>query len=65
MGPAGPPGPGHGPELRRLTAQVNELARQLQVQLTRIAQIQAQLDQLTSGNAQEPKNRDESSRVDY
>jgi hypothetical protein len=35
-----------------LTAQVAELVKELQIQLTRIGQIQAQLDHLTSGTTQ-------------
>lgn len=56
-GPVGPPGPASSGEIRKLAAQVNEVVRELQVQLTRIAQIQAQLDRLSGGQASEPRNR--------
>jgi hypothetical protein len=58
-GRAGPAGPAANGELRRLAAQVNEVVTELQVQLTRIAQIQAQLDRLASGHSPESKHRDE------
>jgi hypothetical protein len=41
-GLSGPPGPNHTSEIGVLSAQVAEVIRELQVQLTRIAQIQAQ-----------------------
>jgi hypothetical protein len=37
--------------IARLSAQVADIIRELQTQLTRIAQIQAQLDHLASGQA--------------
>ena len=61
-GPAGPPGvpgaPGHDhtSEIAVLKAQVEQLVKELQTQLTRIGQIQAQLDHFT-GQPSKPKNR--------
>ena len=72
MGPAGPPGPegppgapgapgspahNHTSEITMLKAQVDQLVKELQTQLTRIAQIQAQLDHVSTGQASAPKNR--------
>jgi uncharacterized coiled-coil protein SlyX len=54
VGPAGPPGPSHGTQIAALSQQVEELVRQLRTQLTRIAQIQAQLDHLTNRIEGEP-----------
>jgi hypothetical protein len=53
-GPVGPPGPNHTNEIGLLSAQVAEVIRELQVQLTRIAQIQTQLDHVTRGKTPEP-----------
>ena len=50
-GPAGPPGQNHTNEIAVLSAQVAQLVKELQVQLTRIAQIQAQMDHLAMGQA--------------
>jgi hypothetical protein len=50
-GPAGRPGQDHGNEIVLLSAQVAELVRELQAQLTRIADLQAQMDHLTLGKA--------------
>ena len=50
-GPAGPPGADHTNAIARLSAQVADIIRELQTQLTRIAQIQAQLDHLSMGEA--------------
>ena len=47
-GPAGPAGKAHG-ELRRLADQMVGVIKELEVQLVRIAQMQAQLDRLASG----------------
>src|SRR5262245_52887422 len=55
QGKQGPPGPPNG-ELKRLSSQVAEIVKELQTQLTRIAQIQAQLDRLATG--QSPERRD-------
>jgi hypothetical protein len=59
VGPAGPAGPAafDGGELVRLEAQIAEILKELQIQLTRIAQMQAQLDRLASGQAAESRNR--------
>ena len=48
-GKAGPPGPSAFGELKSLAAQVDGIVKELQVQLTRIAQIQAQLDRIAMG----------------
>lgn len=55
-GPAGPEGPNQRAEIAALTAQMGELVRDLQTQLVRIGQIQAQLDRIASGA--EPTRRD-------
>lgn len=44
-GPKGPPG-NHARDVARLSAQMEQVVRELQVQLTRIAQIQSQLDRI-------------------
>ena len=64
-GPAGPAGPDHAQEITVLSAQVGQLVRELQVQLTRIAQIQAQMDHLASGQAAEPQNRRASDQTEH
>jgi hypothetical protein len=46
-GPAGPPGHDHTREIALLSAQVAELVKELQAQLTRIAQLQTKLDHVT------------------
>ena len=51
-GPAGPPGDG---EVAKLAAQVNAVVKELQTQLTRIGQIQMQLDRFASGQSPEPE----------
>ena len=51
-GPAGPPGPIDSEQAKAILAlqdQVTQLIRQLQTQLTRIGQIQAQLDRIATG----------------
>ena len=64
-GPPGPPGPNHTNEVALLSAQVAEVIRELQVQLTRIAQIQAQLDHLARGETPHPiARRDSDARTD-
>ena len=57
-GPAGPAGPNHAKEIALLSAQVADVIRELQTQLTRIGQIQAQLDHLSMGMAQPTVHRD-------
>lgn len=56
-GAAGPPGADHTNAIARLSAQVADIIRELQTQLTRIGQIQAQLDHLALGQAR-PAPRD-------
>ena len=56
-GPAGPPGPPANGELHALAAHVAEIVKELHTQLTRIAQIQAQLDRLATGQPPEPVDR--------
>ena len=61
----GPPGPNHTSEIGVLSAQVAEVIRELQVQLTRIEQIQAQLDQVARGETPQPiALRDSDARID-
>ena len=53
-GPAGPSGPAgldHTKAILALQQQVGQIVRELETQLTRIAQIQAQLDQVANGQA--------------
>src|SRR5262245_38094268 len=50
VGPAGPAGKDYESEIALLVSQVAELEKALQIQLTRIGQIQAQLDRLASGS---------------
>jgi hypothetical protein len=57
-GPAGPPGPDHTYDIAALSAQVAEVVKQLQVQLTRIGQMQAQLDRLTHTGEPLPTGQD-------
>jgi hypothetical protein len=63
-GPPGPPGDG---DVKKLAAQVEEIVKELQVQLTRIAQIQSQLDRLASGQPPEhtAEHRDGPDRPKY
>ena len=56
-GPPGAPGPNHTGEIMMLKAQVDRLVREFQTQLTRIGQLQAQLDHVQSGQASKPHNR--------
>ena len=67
-GPRGKPGapgkPANG-ELQKLAAQVNEVVKELQVQLTRIAQIQVQLDRMAAGQPHEPRRDRETERTDH
>jgi hypothetical protein len=53
-GPQGPKGT-NGESIARLVAQMNQVLGELQVQLTRIAQLQAQLDRLASGQSPEAR----------
>jgi ribosomal protein L15 len=46
-GPKGPPG-NHAREVARLSAQMEQVVKELQTQLTRIAQIQSQLDRIVA-----------------
>ena len=57
-GRRGPPGRPANGELRRLAAQVAEVVKELQLQLTRIGQMQAQLDRLATGQSPDPPRRD-------
>jgi hypothetical protein len=64
VGPAGPAGANHATDIAKLAAQVGEVFselqtvfRQLETQLTRIAQIQAQLDHLTGVQPLKPHER--------
>ena len=57
-GSAGPPGPNHTKEIALLSAQVADIVRELQTQLTRIGQIQAQLDHLSMSMAPPSVHRD-------
>jgi len=63
-GPRGPAGASHGSEIAALTEQVAVLVRDLQTQLIRIAQIQAQLDHLTKEEAGVARNRRITDRIE-
>ena len=56
-GADGASGHNHTDEIATLKAQMDQVVKELQTQLTRIAQMQAQLDHATSGQRTEPKNR--------
>ena len=66
VGPAGPKGPpgNHTKEIARLSAQMDQVVRELQVQLSRIAQIQAQLDRLGRGQSIHPDAPEHMDRED-
>jgi len=53
--------------VKKLAAQIEEILKELQVQLTRIAQIQSQLDRLASGQPPEhtAEHRDGPDRPKY
>ena len=57
-GPPGPLGRNHTSDIARLSAQVADVIHELQTQLTRIGQIQAQLDHLSMGGAPPSARRD-------
>ena len=64
-GPVGPPGPNYTNQIGLLSAQVAEVIRELQAQLTRIAHIQAQLDRVAKGETpQAIALRDSDARID-
>jgi hypothetical protein len=54
-GPAGRPGRNHTAEIAILAAQVATLIKELQTQLIRIGQLQAQLDRVASGHSPQPE----------
>ena len=59
-GPAGPSGPAgldHTKAILALQQQVGQIVRELETQLTRIAQIQAQLDQVANGQASDSRGK--------
>jgi hypothetical protein len=65
-GPAGPPGkrgPNHTAEIAALSAQISAIVKELQIQLMRIAQIQAQLDRLAHGHEPVPADDPEKARI--
>ena len=63
-GPAGPPDQSQSKAIKALSEQVAEMVRQLQTQLVRIAQIQAQLDHLTGVEPLRPHERLTKDRTD-
>lgn len=63
-GPPGPAGPNQTKEIALLSAQVADLIRELQTQLTRIGQMQAQLDHLSMGEAALPSVHRDPTRTD-
>ena len=48
-----------------MRAQIDQLVKELQTQLTRIGQLQAQLDRVESGRSPEPQNRRSTDRVQH
>ena len=65
QGPTGPAGPAANGELTRLSSQVAVIVQELQTQLTRIAQIQVQLDRLATGESPERRDRRSTDRVEH
>lgn len=65
QGERGTPGVDHSGEIAALKAQVDQLVKELQTQLTRIGQIQAQLDHVTTGRESEPRNRRRTDRTEH
>ena len=64
-GLTGADGRDHSSEIAMLKAQVEQLVKELQTQLTRIGQLQAQLDRVESGRRAEPQNRRSSDRTEH
>ena len=67
QGPQGPPGRDNSQEIRVLSAQVAQIVKELQTQLVRIAQIQAQLDHLAGEpgvGSRDADDHDDSSRFE-
>jgi hypothetical protein len=65
-GPKGPAGSASNHAVVvALSAQMEQVLKELQVQLTRIAQIQAQLDHLAVGHAPEPLERRATKRTSH
>ena len=62
-GPQGPAGPVND-DLLRLSSQVSEIAKELETQLTRIGQIQSQLDRLASGQSSARRDRRRTDKVE-
>lgn len=56
-GPVGPPGASGNGEVKKLAAQMADVVQELQTQLTRIAQLQMQLDRLATGMPIEGERR--------
>jgi hypothetical protein len=52
-GKTGPAGGDHASDIARLSSQVNQILKEQQIQLTRIAQMQVQLDRLATDQAPE------------
>jgi hypothetical protein len=48
-----------------LRAQVDQLVREFQTQLTRIGQLQAQLDHVQGGQASQPHNRRRTDHIEH
>ena len=64
MGPAGPPGADHSKAIAALQGQLADVISDLKTQLTRIAQIQAQLDHLSMGRKALPSVPRDPTRTD-
>ena len=64
-GKIGPPGPPANGALKVLAEQVSQIAKELHLQLTRIAQIQAQLDRLSTGQTPERVERRSPYRIEH
>ena len=64
-GPSGPAGTDHTKAILALQQQVAQIVRELETQLTRIAQIQAQLDHVASGQAPDSPERKGPGEVEH
>ena len=64
-GERGAAGTDHTSEITMMRAQIDQLVKELQTQLTRIGQLQAQLDRVESGRSPEPQNRRSTDRVQH
>ena len=64
-GPRGPTGRAGNDNIAKLAAQMEQVLTELQYQLTRIAQIQAQLDRFAAGHEPESSERRRTRRTSH